>query len=34
MLLIHQFELNEAPGIYFIEVTSQGETQQYKLVKK
>ena len=30
----HQFELNAAPGVYFIELSSQGEKQQYELVKK
>ena len=29
-----QFELKEAPGFYFIEVISQEEKQQYKLIKK
>lgn len=31
---IFQFEFNKAPGIYFVEVNSQGEKQQYKLIKK
>ncbi len=31
---IHQFELNETPGIYFIEISYQGEKHQYKLVLK
>ena len=31
---IHQFELKETPGVYILEVSSQGEIQQYKLVKK
>ena len=31
---IYQFELNEAPGVYLIEVSTQGVKQQYKLVKK
>jgi len=31
---IFQFEFNEVPGIYFIVVNSQGEKQQFKLVKK
>ncbi|MBL4715684.1 MAG: T9SS type A sorting domain-containing protein, partial [Bacteroidia bacterium] len=31
---IHQFELNEVSGIYLLEVSSQGEEQQYKLEKK
>ncbi|MBL4861982.1 MAG: T9SS type A sorting domain-containing protein [Crocinitomicaceae bacterium] len=31
---IHQFELDEAPGIYFVEVSSQGEKQYYKLIKE
>ena len=31
---IHQFDLNIAPGIYFVELNSQGEKQQFKLVKK
>ena len=31
---IHQFELDEAPGIYLVEISCQGEEQQYKLVKK
>ncbi|MCH8903698.1 MAG: T9SS type A sorting domain-containing protein [Bacteroidetes bacterium] len=30
---IHRFELNETPGLYIIKVSSQGERQQYKLVK-
>jgi hypothetical protein len=30
----HQFEIDEVAGIYIIEVTSQGEKQQYKLIKK
>ena len=30
----HQFKLNEAPGIYFIEVSSQGKKQQFKLIKE
>lgn len=30
----HQFELNEAPGVYYIELTSKGEKQRYKLVLK
>jgi len=29
----YQFELKEAPGVYFIEVSAQGQQQQYKLVK-
>ncbi|MCH8905337.1 MAG: T9SS type A sorting domain-containing protein [Bacteroidetes bacterium] len=32
--LIHQFELSEAAGIYFIEISVQGERQRYKLVKE
>ena len=31
---VYQFELNEAPGVYFVEVSSQNEKLQYKLVKK
>ncbi|MEQ8572968.1 MAG: T9SS type A sorting domain-containing protein, partial [Fulvivirga sp.] len=31
--VIHQFELNANPGVYFIELSSQGEKQYYKLVK-
>ena len=31
---IHQFELNESAGLYFIEVSAQGEKQRYKLVKQ
>lgn len=30
----HLFELNEAAGIYFVEITALGETQVFKLVKK
>ena len=30
---IHQFELKEAAGVYFVEVSYRGETQQFKLVK-
>lgn len=30
----HQFELNGAPGVYFLELISQSEKQHYKLVKK
>ena len=30
----HQFELNAAAGIYFVEVSTQGEKQHYKLVKQ
>ncbi len=30
----YQFEINTAPGIYIIEISSNEETQQYKLVKK
>ena len=30
----HQFELNEVPGIYIVEVSSQEEKQHYKLIKK
>lgn len=29
----HQFELNGAAGVYFVEVYSQGETEQLKIVK-
>ena len=31
---IHQFELNEPAGIYFVEISSAGGRQQYKLVKE
>ena len=31
---IHQFEFKEAPGVYFVEVSSNGEKQQYKLIKE
>jgi len=31
---IFQFEFNEAPGVYFVEVNSQSEKQQLKLIKK
>ncbi len=30
----HQFELNNKPGLYFIEVTSETENQIFKLIKK
>ena len=30
----HQFEFNKAPGVYIVEVSSQGEKQQYKLEKR
>ena len=30
----HQFKLNEAPGVYVLEVNAHGEKQQYKLMKK
>ena len=30
----HQFEFNEAPGVYLVEVNAQGKTQRYKLVKE
>ena len=30
----HQFEFKEAPGVYFIEVSSAGEKRRYKLVKE
>ena len=30
----HQFKLNEAPGVYVLEVSANGEQQQYKLVKE
>jgi len=30
----YQFELNEVPGIYILELSAQGEKQYYKLVKK
>lgn len=30
----HQIELNEAPGVYFIEIRSKGETQLFKLVRE
>ena len=29
----YQFELNGAPGVYILELKTQGETQHYKLVK-
>ena len=31
---IHKFEFKEAAGVYVIRITSEGDTQQYKLVKK
>ena len=31
---IHQFELNNKPGLYFIEITSETENQVFKLIKK
>ncbi len=30
----YQFELNEASGIYFIEITSNNETQRFKLIRE
>ena len=30
----HSFELNAAPGVYFIEVITDGNKQQFKIVKK
>jgi len=30
----HQFKLNEAPGVYVLEVSVNGEQQQYKLMKE
>lgn len=30
---IHQLQINEAPGMYFVEVSCEGEEQKYKLVK-
>jgi hypothetical protein len=31
---IHQFELNNKPGLYFIEVISETENQVFKMIKK
>jgi beta-glucanase (GH16 family) len=31
---IHQFELNNKPGLYFIEVTSETENRVFKMIKK
>ncbi len=31
--LVHQFEMNEAAGVYFIEVSSKGDSKQFKLIK-
>ena len=31
---IHQFELDAAPGIYILELSAEGEKQQFKLVKQ
>jgi len=30
---IYQFELDAAPGIYILELSAEGEKQQFKLVK-
>jgi hypothetical protein len=31
---VHQFELNNKPGLYFIEVTSETENRVFKMIKK
>ena len=31
---IYQFELNAAPGIYILELSAEGEKQQFKLIKQ
>ncbi|MCH8904428.1 MAG: T9SS type A sorting domain-containing protein [Bacteroidetes bacterium] len=31
---IHQFKFKEAPGVYFIEVSTNGEMQRYKLIRE
>ena len=31
---IYQFELDAAPGIYILELSAEGEKQQFKLIKQ
>ncbi|NQY01237.1 MAG: T9SS type A sorting domain-containing protein [Flavobacteriaceae bacterium] len=31
---IHQFKLEGSAGLYIIEITSEGKTQEFKLVKE
>jgi hypothetical protein len=32
--VIHQLVLDESPGVYIVEISSEGVKQQYKLVKQ
>ena len=31
---IYQFELDAAPGIYILELSAEGEREQFKLIKQ
>ena len=31
---VHEFELEEAPGVYLIEISAQGEKLEFKIVKQ